>query len=344
MSHDLVERALKSLEDEELAQAFYEYLAARTSDEVLSKRLKELASMEASHGVLWRDLLKKRGVEPKTRKFKKLLNLILLKFTYRVFGLGFIIKLLEHDEVRAVREYISMVESGELNDHERKLLISIAKDEVLHENILKKEEESYKTFLEYVREIVLGMNDGLVEVLSVSAGLAGTFVFPLYVFVGGALVGIGGALSMGIGAYISSKTSTQIANEKTKYLQLLSVIKSNHGFEELETSLTDVGIHVGSEEAFRDPKKAGLFTGLSYLLGSLVPLFPYMLFVPPPISVVLSFTFSAAVLGLTGFIISTLGGLETKRKILELITLGMIAATITYFIGRIANILLGIEV
>ncbi|MEM1797177.1 MAG: VIT1/CCC1 transporter family protein, partial [Zestosphaera sp.] len=287
---------------------------------------------------------KRKEVEPKARRFKKVLNLMLLKFAYRVFGLGFVIKLLEHDEVRAVREYLSVVESGELDDHEVKLLVSIAKDEVLHENVLKKEEELYKTFLEHVREIVLGMNDGLVEVLSVSAGLAGTFVLPLYVFIGGTLVGIGGALSMGIGAYISSKTSTQIANEKMKYLQLLSAVKSGYSSGELGTSLTALDIHIGNEEASRDPKKAGLFTGLSYLSGSLVPLLPYVLLIPPPISVVLSFVFSAAALGLTGFIISILGGLEAKRKILELIALGMIAATITYFIGRIANILLGIEI
>lgn len=344
MSNGMIETALKSLEDEELAQAFYEYLASRISDEVLSKRLRELASMEASHASFWRDFLKKRGVEPKKRKLRKLLNLSLLKLTYRVFGLGFTIKLLEHDEASAVGDYSSVIESSELSDHERKLLVNIIRDEILHENALKKEEESHKTFLEHVREIVLGMNDGLVEVLSVSAGLAGTFVVPLYVFVGGMLVGIGGALSMGIGAYVSSKTSTQIANERVRYLRLLSVVRSRYGLENLETESIDAGIHDGGEETSKDPKKAGLFTGLSYLTGSLVPLLPYMLFMPPPISVISSFTFSAMALGLTGFVISVLGGLEVKRKITELIFLGMIAATATHFTGRIANILLGIEI
>lgn len=344
MKRDIIKEALKSLEDEELAQTFYEYLASRVSDESLSKKLRELAFMEASHAGFWRDFLKRRGAESEVRKLRKLLNLALLKLTYRVFGLGFTIKLLEHDEVSAIGEYLSLIETSELNDHERRRLIDIIGEEALHESVLEKEEESYKTFLGHIREIVLGMNDGLVEVLSVSAGLAGTFVSPLYVFAGGMLVGIGGALSMGIGAYVSSKTSSQVVSEKIKYSRMLSVIKSRNNLEKLGEELSEVNMLDEGEEALTDPKKAGLYTGFSYLVGSLVPLLPYILFMTSPISVISSFMFSAIALGLTGFVISVLGGLKIKRKILELISLGMIAATFTYIIGRIANMVLGIEI
>ena len=150
-----------------------------------------------------------------------------------------------------------MLESSDLTDQEKELLMDIIKDEVLHENLLESEEKSYKTFLEHVREIVLGMNDGLVEVLSVSAGLAGTFVFPLYVFAGGILVGIEGALSMGIGAYASSKTSTQITSEKIKYKRLLSLIKSSN-LRKQEGEVTTTTACNEGEETLIDPKRAGL--------------------------------------------------------------------------------------
>ncbi len=160
MSYDPVRIALKSLRDEELAQAFYEYLANRVTDEVLSNRLKELASMEASHVSFWRDFLNRRSVETEVHGFRKLLSLTFLKLTYRIFGLGFIIKLLEHDELGTIEEYLGMLESSELSDHEKELLSSIVRDEVHHETLLEKEEEAHKTFLEHVREIILGMNDG----------------------------------------------------------------------------------------------------------------------------------------------------------------------------------------
>jgi len=147
-------------------------------------------------------------------------------------------------------------------------------------------------------------------------------VLPLYVFVGGMLVGIGGALSMGIGAYVSSKTSTQITREKVRYLRLLFTVKSRYGSEKPETRLDDASTRSSNEGALTNPRKAGLFTGFSYLVGSLVPLFPYILLIPSPASIFLSFMFSAIALGLTGFIISVLGGIEIKRKILELMFLG----------------------
>ncbi len=328
MCRPLLKTAIKSLEDEEIAQVFYEYLAKRVSDKVLSEKLRELASIEASHANFWEDFLKTRNLRPRTSKFRKLVSLTLLKFTYRVFGLGFVIKLLEHSEASSINEYLSLVESDYLSDREKELLTRIIEEETFHEVVLGEEEKPYKTFLNHVREIVLGMNDGLVEVLSVSAGLAGTFLSPLYVFAGGILVGVGGALSMGIGAYVSSKTSTQITNEKIRRSKLLSKVRYEYSDEEVR----------------KDPKKAGLYTGLSYFVGSLVPLLPYALSIQPPSSVIASFISSAIALGLTGFVISVLGGLNIKRKILELLSLSMTAATVTYFIGRIANVVLGIEI
>ncbi len=343
MCHPLLKTAIKSLEDEEIAQVFYEYLAKRVSDNILSEKLRELASMEASHTNFWEDFLKTRNLRPRTSKFRKLASLTLLKFTYRVFGLGFVIKLLEHSEVSSINEYLSLFESDYLSNHEKQLLIKIIKDETLHEAVLGEEEKPYKTFLDHVREIVLGMNDGLVEVLSVSAGLAGTFLSPLYVFAGGILVGVGGALSMGIGAYVSSKTSTQITDEKIRRSKLLSKVRYAYSDKDAGAETVGEGV-LDDEEVRKDPKKAGLYTGLSYFVGSLVPLLPYVLFIPPPISVITSFISSAIALGLTGFVISVLGGLNIKRKILELLSLSMTAATVTYFIGRIANVVLGIEI
>jgi len=54
------------------------------------------------------------------------------------------------------------------------------------------------------------MNDGLVEVLSVSAGLAGVYGNPLYVALGGLIVGIGGVLSMAIGVLTRVRAQKQV--------------------------------------------------------------------------------------------------------------------------------------
>ena len=49
-------------------------------------------------------------------------------------------------------------------------------------------------------------------------------------------------------------------------------------------------------------------------------------------------------LGITGFLIAVSAGLSIEWKMLELICAGLGSAMLTYGIGRIASILLGIEV
>ncbi len=98
------------------------------------------------------------------------------------------------------------------------------------------------------------------------------------------------------------------------------------------------------KEALENPAKAGLYTGTFYIIGALAPLIPYFLLLPVQLSIPLSFTLAAIMLGITGFLIAVSAGLSIKWKILELICAGLGSAMLTYGIGRIASILLGIEV
>jgi len=98
-----------------------------------------------------------------------------------------------------------MLESSELSKHERRELIKILEDELTHGDEFLREESKLEDFLAYVKDAVLGMNDGLVEILSVTTGLAGAYGNPFNVALGGLIVGIAGALSMGIGALVSAR-------------------------------------------------------------------------------------------------------------------------------------------
>jgi len=241
----------------------------------------------------------------------------------------------------------------------------------VHEDEFIDEESKFKDFMNHVRDAVLGMSDGLVEVLSVSAGLAGAYGNTFNVALGGLIVGIAGALSMGIGSFISvraqkqvrlgvlsriflasryipklfrdrvfnymrrkgfsDKTSETIADEALKNRELLGKIIAEEEY----------GL---KEEALENPAKAGLYTGTFYIIGALVPLIPYFLLLPVQLPIPLSFILAAIMLGITGFLIAVSAGLSIKWKILELICAELGSAMLTYGIGRIASISLGIEV
>jgi len=126
----------------------------------------------------------------------------------RVLGIGLSIRLLELGENDAVAFYSSLLESAEVSEEEREGIRRILEEELVHEQELA-EEGALRGFLEHVRDAVLGMNDGLVEVPSVSMGLAGAYGEPRTVALGGLIVGIAGALSMGIGAYASVKAQRE---------------------------------------------------------------------------------------------------------------------------------------
>lgn len=129
---------------------------------------------------------------------------------YRLIGLGLTLKLLELEERKAIEYYTLLIESEELSREEKEELRKILEDELVHEEELVSKESMFKGFLEHVRDAVLGMSDGLVEILSVAAGLAGVYNNSFNVAVASTIVGIAGALSMGIGSYTSVRAQRQV--------------------------------------------------------------------------------------------------------------------------------------
>src|SRR5689334_8204117 len=63
----------------------------------------------------------------------------------------------------------------------------------------------------YVRDLILGVNDGVVSVYALVAGLAGTgATFTTHgIALAGVAASVAGALSMGLGEYVSTKSQAQ---------------------------------------------------------------------------------------------------------------------------------------
>ena len=117
----------------------------------------------------------------------------------------------------------------------------------------------------------------------------------------------------------SDKTSEAIADEALRNRELLGkIIAEEYGLK---------------EKALENLQKLVYILVHSILLVScsINTLFPII-------------TSSAIMLGITGFLIAVSAGLSIEWKMLELICAGLGSAVLTYGIGRIASILLGIEV
>ena len=339
----------------------YTALAKQTKDQYLKENLIRIANMEKNHASFWRSVLEKRGEkvpEVKIPALKKKIILLLNKITNPVI----MVSILEVGEAGGVKEYYNFLKQDFLEPEEKEILKKIIVDEIQHETFFSKEAE--KLGLSNVRDFVLGMNDGLVEILGAVTGLSAVYVNnPLMVAVSGSIVGIAGALSMGIGAYISVKSQRQVNQALNEKIEILFEVAPEKALDELKSYLEELNIpdelikeilkKIDDKSALakllikKDEEneiKSGLFTGFAYLFGVLFPVLPYFFTPSSLIALPFSILFAGLALAIVGFFISIFSGIDAKKKALEMVIAGFSAAGLSYIFGKIIQSVFGIDI
>jgi VIT1/CCC1 family predicted Fe2+/Mn2+ transporter len=153
-----------------------------------------------------------------------------------------------------------------------------------------------------VREIIFGLNDGVISTVGFLAGVTATLGDVRTIALGGLAAAAAGAVAMGMGAFVASKSQraffrAEIAREAWEIehmpeheRQEIREIYERLGFsaDEIEiivrrvTSNPELWLRFMSreelglvEEAFDVPARVGGVTSLSYLAGALLLLAPY---------------------------------------------------------------------
>jgi rubrerythrin/VIT1/CCC1 family predicted Fe2+/Mn2+ transporter len=223
--------------------------------------------------------------------------------------------------------------------------------------------------LSSIREVVFGAQDGLVSTFAVVAGLAAADVGHLVVLLGGAISAAAGVLSMSIGTFLSSRAQRRVY--EAELAREGREIREHPGEEtaELMAALVARGMTRGdaaevARRVARHPElllavlgvfelglvpqrlgtpvrdafvMAGAFAG-----ASLVPLLPFV-----QTQVFAGLAVSAALSVLALFCVGVLAGRVARmsgvRAGLEVAALGIASGTIGFGLGRLASLLLGIE-
>ncbi len=222
-----------------------------------------------------------------------------------------------------------------------------------------------------LRDLVLGISDGLVTVVAFVAGTTALLQGTNLVLQAGVAEMFAGAVSMGLGAYLGSKSQREVyQKEKAREYyevehmpdmekQEIRQIYADKGFEgaNLEmivnhiTSDKDrwVGIMMKEELGYGDedhesPARTGGIVGVSYMLGALVPLSPYIVnrifsFGNDPNIQNIAFIVSAL---LTLTVLFAFGSFKSRftrqtwwRSGLEMTIAGGIGAVVVYTIGHL---------
>jgi VIT1/CCC1 family predicted Fe2+/Mn2+ transporter len=161
--------------------------------------------------------------------------------------------------------------------------------------------------LSSIREIVFGMQDGILTTAGVLAGLSGAVSDHRQVILAALASTAAGALSMGAGAYLGTRAETevlgselertrqeaasepyvvqegllnQLAREGLSREASYRVVKLLSSAPQALLSTAEVKMYGLSRQALGSPVVDGVTMGIAFLVGALVPLLPYIL-VPP---------------------------------------------------------------
>ena len=181
---------IRQMQDNEATdQAIYSALAKQTKSSDNRKILEKIANDEAGHCVVWG---RYTGVEARVRRWRVWLFILLGK----IFGLVFVINLLESGEVDAAATYTRL--SDELPEAS-----GIMEDENRHEAQLAA--LIHEERLSYISSMVLGLNDALVELTGALAGFTLALNDNRLVGMAGFITGVAATLSMAASEYLSKK-------------------------------------------------------------------------------------------------------------------------------------------
>lgn len=211
-------------------------------------------------------------------------------------------------------------------------------------------------------DIILGGQDGLVNVLGVVLGVASATNNPFVILVAGLAATFAETISMAAVAYTSVKADRDYYNaeraleeEEIKRipeheLEEIREIYAKKGFKgkllndvvKVITSKKKVWVDTMMTEELNlspefggSPLKSGLVVFISTLIGSLIPLIPFSLFNLFSVgeSIIISLILSVVILFLVGIVKARLTVGNWLVSGLELAVIGTVAAGTGYFIG-----------
>jgi predicted membrane protein (TIGR00267 family) len=222
------------------------------------------------------------------------------------------------------------------------------------------EMEEHMSLRNYMRDVILGANDGLVSVFALVLGVAGGGFAPRAVLLAGIAAAVAGAISMSIGEYLSTKSQEEVYDAERELERDHIEHNLEHEIEELyefyeakgfsgeildtivKTIASDKDVLLNEmmmaefgvlEHERRSPIKATVIVGIAFFLGTLPPVIPFFFAATTSAGILVSGI--ASVIGLFG--VGALKGRFTRghqlRAGIENMVLGLTGALITYVIG-----------
>ncbi len=222
--------------------------------------------------------------------------------------------------------------------------------------------EKHFTASATVRDIVIGMSDGLTVPFALAAGLSGAISSTNIIVTAGLAEIAAGGIAMGLGGYLAAKTESEhYTSERKRELREMREIPHEEEREVAEIfkvyGLAENEIRSIINRLREDPMKwvdfmmrfelgleapdpsralhSAITISLAYILGGLVPLMPYMLIDNAAFALKVSALFTLLALFGFGYIKGKFTGSKPLKSAIQTALIGGLAAIAAFLIAQI---------
>jgi VIT1/CCC1 family predicted Fe2+/Mn2+ transporter len=221
--------------------------------------------------------------------------------------------------------------------------------------------ERHFTASDVVRDIVIGMSDGLTVPFALAAGLTGAIANTSIIVTAGFAELAAGSIAMGLGGYLAAKSDAEhyakererekreVAEIPHEEMKEVAEVFEEYGLTREETRpLVEalrkqpqkwidfmMRFELGLEKP--DPKRAltsALTIGGAYIAGGIIPLAPYIVTTNRSVALLFSITVTLLALLVFGFIKGRFTGTRPVRSALQTALIGSAAAGAAFMIAR----------
>lgn len=214
---------------------------------------------------------------------------------------------------------------------------------------------------DFLRDVVIGMSDGLTVPFALAAGLSGAVDNTSIIVIAGIAEIAAGSIAMGLGGYLAGKTEQDHYNSEVKreYYEVENL--RHREIDETKEFFASIGLSEDLQEKATaelamdkdkwvdfmmkyelglekpDPKRArksAFNIGASYIVGGLVPLSPYFFIHRPLTALEVSVAVTLICLFIFGWFKSKLTGIPPFTGALRVMLIGAFAAAAAFGLAK----------
>jgi len=225
-------------------------------------------------------------------------------------------------------------------------------------------QEHHVNSSETIRDIVIGMSDGLTVPFALAAGLSGAVNASGIVVTAGMAEIVAGSIAMGLGGFLAGKTDADHYNAELKreYDEVERV--PNQEKDEVKEVFAEFGLSAALQQQIADEmakdkdkwvdfmmkyelglekpdpnraRKSALTIGFSYIVGGIIPLSPYIFVHNTVEALYYSCGITLIALFIFGYFKSKLTGQPPVGGAIRVVVIGALAAAAAFILARLIN-------